>query len=149
MKDVFSQEDTLHWEDCSFRPLVTSRETGGTLSMTDTLVAPGFDPGRHYHEDADEYFLILDGEIEVELEGVRSLKSPGEAVFIPRGKVHSFRNPGNSPARKIVIFTPGGFEAWFAEMAQFQYHVPADMAAIIEAAKRHHMVVVGPPMGPA
>jgi hypothetical protein len=42
--------------------------------------------------------------------------------------------------------TPGGFDTFFAEMAEGGFRIPEDMDAINESAARHNMRFTGPPL---
>lgn len=50
----------------------------------------------NYVHTTDELFMVLDGEVEVELDGAVRHPLPGELVEIPRGVSHSVRNRGAS-----------------------------------------------------
>lgn len=39
----------------------------------------------------------------------------GDFVFIPRGTRHRFTNMGDSDARMLFLYTPGGLEKFFVE----------------------------------
>ena len=52
-----------------------------------------------YVHDTDELILVLEGDLELELQGRWRHCPPGEEVFIPAGAVHSVRNPGSTTAR--------------------------------------------------
>lgn len=101
------------------------------------------------HQDADETFVVLSGDVEFWRDGARFLCTPGQTAFIPRGQPHTFRVVSDSPSRHLVIMTPGGFEGFFAEMAAGQFAIPDDMAAIEACAARYHLSFTGPPLEPA
>lgn len=91
----------------------TSRETGGKRSIIDVEVAPGGGVPAHRHTDHEERIEVVEGELEVTLDGKKRLLRAGEHVVVARGTIHSFRNP--TPDRKATfrgMMTPGhpGFE---------------------------------------
>lgn len=47
----------------------------------------------------DELVMVLEGELEIEIEGELHRPDPGEELFIPGGACHSVRNIGDSTAR--------------------------------------------------
>lgn len=49
--------------------------------------------------DADELLLVLDGRIEIEIEGATLEPQVGEEVLVPAGTVLSLRNAGKAKAR--------------------------------------------------
>ncbi|WP_299539106.1 cupin domain-containing protein [uncultured Streptomyces sp.] len=63
----------------------------------------------HVHEDTDEFFLVLDGELSIRLrepEGERTVLLPQGAVFtVPRGTEHKPYAPSGAA---ILLFEPTG-----------------------------------------
>ena len=81
-------------------------------------VAPGFDTGPHYHTKIEEFFYVLEGEVDLRSGGRFVRGGPGTFVFVPPGAVHSYGNPGSAPARVLFMTSPPGFEQYFEELAQ-------------------------------
>lgn len=148
MKDTLLGPGAIEWLGVHYRTILTSAETAGAMSVTDSVSPPGSGPPRHVHGDADETFVMLSGDSEFWLEGERFSRGPGQAVFVPRGREHTFRVVSDVPARHLVILTPGGFEGFFAEMAAEQCRIPEDMPAIERIAARYHLTFTGPPLAP-
>lgn len=63
----------------------------------------------HVHDDTDEFFLVLDGELRISLrepEGERTVVLPQGAVFtVPRGTEHKPYAPSGAA---ILMFEPAG-----------------------------------------
>lgn len=63
----------------------------------------------HAHDDTDEFFLVLDGELRIGLregDGEREVVLPKGAVFtVPRGVEH---RPSARGGAKILMFEPSG-----------------------------------------
>jgi len=137
----------VNWNGTTYRTILSGPDAGGGMSIVDSVSPPDSGPPRHVHNDADEAFVILTGDCEFWIEDTRFIRGPGEAVFIPRGKEHTFRVASTIPCRHLIILTPGGFEGFFEEMASGQYGIPEDMAKIGEIASRFHMKFTGPPLG--
>ena len=83
-------------------------KVGAALSGQVGVVQGKLPPGGgfqipHWHEDLDEVFYVLEGEIEFLLDGELRLASAGSTVFVPAGTVHAFRNAGDRPARQLVV----------------------------------------------
>jgi quercetin dioxygenase-like cupin family protein len=147
MKHSSLGPDAINWLGVDYRTLLTMGETGGSMSIVDSLSPPRSGPPRHIHHDADEAFVVLTGDVEFWVEGDRFIRGPGQAAFVPRGKEHTFRIVSDIPSRHLVILTPGGFEGFFAEMAAGQFRIPEDMPAIVQSAERYHLSFTGPPLG--
>ena len=146
MKDSILGPDAIEWLGVHYRTILATAETGGAMSITDSVSPPNSGPPRHVHQDADETFIILTGDAEFWLEGERFTRGLGQTAFVPRGKEHAFRIVSDVPARHLVILTPGGFEGFFAEMAAGQFRIPEDMAEITRIATNYHLTFTGPPL---
>ncbi|MEV7670169.1 cupin domain-containing protein [Streptomyces sp. NPDC088752] len=63
----------------------------------------------HVHDDTDEFFLVLDGELYIALRepaGERTVRLPRGSVFtVPRGTEHRPSSPGGA---SILLFEPTG-----------------------------------------
>lgn len=144
--DLTAKPETIEWLGVQYKTILSPSQSGGTLSIVDSLSPVGSGPPRHVHEKEDETFVILSGTCKIWIDGEETLAGPGQSVFIPRGTNHTFKVVGTEPSRHLVILTPGGFEEFFVEMAAGNFQIPADMPAIEEAAKRHNLVFTGPPL---
>ena len=94
---------------------LTAAQTGGALGLIEATCPPGGGPIPHIHQNHDETFYMVSGELEF-LQGDRVLMAgAGDVVFIPRGMTHRFHNPGIQPAKMVFVYTPGGPESLFIE----------------------------------
>lgn len=147
MLEDLSGPGVHEWMGVRYKPILSAAEAGGAMSIVDSLSPAGSGPPRHVHEREDEAFVLLSGRCEFWLEGRTVTRRAGEAFFIPRGREHTFRVIGDEPCRHQIILTPGGFEAFFAEMAQGGFLIPRDMERIDASAARHGLRFTGPPLG--
>ncbi len=53
----------------------------------------------NYVHETDELLLLVEGEIEVEMQGKKIHPKPGEEIFIPAKVVHCVRNIGKTENR--------------------------------------------------
>lgn len=69
-------------------------------SVNDAVVRLGVIDGDfhwHRHDDQDEFFLVLEGELLVDIEGADTITlRPHQACTVPRGVVHRTRAPGRT-----------------------------------------------------
>lgn len=117
---------------------VTFKATGADgafASCFEVVVPPGFDVGAHVHEGSQEFFYVLDGQLDlfafepVERAGdqwqdwkshagdqvVRA--GAGSAMLVPAGCPHAFRNPTDTPVRMLFqSFPPPAHERYFEEL---------------------------------
>ncbi len=141
------RNDTVTWQGSTYRILLTGDMTGGQLGMFEAVAAPEAGPPRHIHRNEDETFYILSGEAIFWLDGEVRNVGPGDVVFAPRGKPHTFHVVGPNPARWVTVLTPGGMEAFFLDMAGKDYHIPRDLADVRRIAAGYELEFVGPPLG--
>jgi mannose-6-phosphate isomerase-like protein (cupin superfamily) len=95
---------------------VTGAESGGSMFAFDCLVGPGGGPPPHRHLAEDELFFLYEGSIEFNAAERTHVVSAGEAIFVPKGTTHSYRNVGEGNALMYTIYTPAGMEGWFREV---------------------------------
>jgi quercetin dioxygenase-like cupin family protein len=108
---------------------VTLLPVGGRIAAIEVVTPAGVPgPPPHYHEDADEFFYVIEGQLGVMCDGTWTSHEPGEYVNVSRGTVHSFRNDGPDEVRVITGFEPQGFERFFLE-----YGIDADEAGAFES----------------
>jgi oxalate decarboxylase/phosphoglucose isomerase-like protein (cupin superfamily) len=141
----------------------------GAWSVFEAVVTPGFDVGAHLHRQAEEFFFILDGELDLlafeprtrttgdwrsweSASGTPVMRGgPGSAMFVPAGCPHAFANPTAAPARMLFLVSPPGHEHYLEEIGELIGRGgPPDPAAIAEVRARHDIqqltpMVVGQP----
>lgn len=59
----------------------------------------------HQHDDTDETFIVLDGELTIDLESGPVILCAGEMLVIPRGMRH---RPHASSEAKVLLVEPAG-----------------------------------------
>jgi mannose-6-phosphate isomerase-like protein (cupin superfamily) len=65
----------------------------GQVQMLNWSLCPqGSSFRRHYHEDMQEVFVILNGEVAMEVEGQMVALKAGDAVFVSPREVHKMTN---------------------------------------------------------
>ena len=95
-------------------------ESGHTLvGVFESNLPPGGGfPLPHLHEDYEEVFHVLEGEIEYRIGGDWTSAPAGSTVCVPRGVVHAFRNVSPVPARHLVVHAPAAALTMLEEMGQ-------------------------------
>jgi quercetin dioxygenase-like cupin family protein len=68
------------------------------------LDASGDQAPLHVHHGGEEAFICLDGQLEVEVDGLRHEVSPGTFIVVPRGAVHTFAIRGG--AHVLAVMSP-------------------------------------------
>lgn len=146
MCDDLSGPGVLEWLGVRYKTILPAAETGGALSIVDSLSPVGSGPPRHVHEREDETFVLLNGQCELWIEEQTFTRGPGETAIIPRGCEHTFRVVGAESCRHLLILTPGGFEGFFADRARGGFCISEDTEQINASAARHNLRSTGPPL---
>jgi quercetin dioxygenase-like cupin family protein len=96
--------------------LATGETTGGHYSIFHVFIPAG-PPGPlpHRHRDADEFFFVLEGRVEVLFEDAWHSLEPGQFLRVPRGTIHTFGDVTADAARMLSGFVPAGFERFFRD----------------------------------
>jgi quercetin dioxygenase-like cupin family protein len=101
--------------------LLAGGETGGEFSLVEVRGLSRSGPGPHI-DPWRESFHVLEGELTFRVEddgAVRTLVAgPGDAVSIPTGVGHAFSVSSREPARFLIMSTPAGIDAFFADAGQ-------------------------------
>ena len=71
------------------------------------------DPGKRLslqkHAHRSENWVVVSGQVEVHLDGKLYLLNPSEAIFIPKGSVHSLANPSTTEPASIIEVQTGNY----------------------------------------
>ncbi len=94
------------------RVTTPAEATDGAYVEMDCTVLPGNGTMIHYHPHQEETYDVLEGALEVSLDGRWRHLHAGQSLTVPRGAVHGFRNSGTVPTRFINVHRPAlGFQA--------------------------------------
>lgn len=105
-------------------PHLGSRQIG----ILESELPPGGGFPGHVHDEYEEAFYVLDGEIEYLVDGVWTKAVAGATVFAPPGRVHGFRNTADKPARHLAISSPADAMTMIEELLHAS---PADVPAVL------------------
>lgn len=94
------------------RVTMSSEATGGAYVEMDCTAEPGSSTIIHYHPHQEETYSVVDGRLEVFLDGRWRALQSGETLTVPVGAVHGFRNSGPEPVHFRNRHSPAlGFQA--------------------------------------
>jgi mannose-6-phosphate isomerase-like protein (cupin superfamily) len=119
----------------------SSEQTRGAFSMVEVIADPGKGVPMHVHGNEDEHFIVLAGKFHIAIGDRRLDLSAGQTAIVPKGVPHAWCNASNVPLHVLAIFTPGGIEGLFRDVAAAR-----DAEEIEVIAKRYGTEVVGPPL---
>lgn len=120
-------------------------QTGGSVTALENVVAPGEGPPLHTHDEQDEIWFVVEGDLRFRLDDEVVAAPAGSWAFVPRGTAHCFQNVGDGPARILVLFTPAGMEQFFERFSQLS---PDEVSpeSFRKLGADQGMTVVGPPL---
>jgi len=127
-------------------------ETGGQLAVLEHQAERGYGSPVHRHDADEETFLVLDGDLRVEVDGEAWAAGAGAVAFLPRRLPHAF--VVTSPqARFLTLHTPAGFDRFTlaagtaADMASAPPvdEFPPDPGALAAMAAAYGIEILGAP----
>jgi quercetin dioxygenase-like cupin family protein len=78
------------------------------LVMFEFEMAPEMNgAGPHFHKQHVDSFYVLEGELEVTVDGETRRAHSGELVYVAPGVVHSFKNASRERVRFLNVHAPG------------------------------------------
>ena len=81
------------------------------VNVSVITMAPGRQgPESHVHQDEDDVFYVLEGELTFKLASGDVAAPAGTFVLVPPGVEHTFSNRTDQPVRVLNIHAPGGFD---------------------------------------
>lgn len=138
--------DPVTWNGTDYRVLLSAEDSDGRIGIFLSEVDQASGPPLHVHDDADETFYVLAGTTVFWVDGEERTVEPGGAAFVPRGVEHTFRVVDPEGGRHLTIVTPGGFESFFAAVAEEGLEIREDMTRIGEIAAAYQLRFTGPPL---
>jgi quercetin dioxygenase-like cupin family protein len=88
--------------------ILASAPTGAAAVVACTVPAATSGPPLHVHAASDETFFVLSGVLLVRADGQVATLPEGGLVHVSHGTPHTFATTPGSPARFLVLHTPGG-----------------------------------------
>jgi quercetin dioxygenase-like cupin family protein len=117
----------------SLRPLLTN-DMGSSIEIFDTSGPAGGGPPPHQHP-WEEIYVVLDGQLEVTVEGETHVLKCGAVAHVPAGAVHAYRNL--TGAHFLTIFSKGEAARFIARVASEVEMVPPDIPGVLRVAGDH------------
>ena len=130
----------------------TAATTGGAFSLVECQTAPGEGSPPHLQRHDLEAFYVLEGEYEFTLGTEVRTHGSGGFVLVPKDVPHRFRNPGPTPARMLILNTPGGLhERFFRDAGEpatlhdaFPPMTPPDVPRLVGIAAQYGIEILIP-----
>jgi quercetin dioxygenase-like cupin family protein len=103
----------------NYRIIISGDQTNGSYAVIEMVVPPNGGPPPHAHEDTQEMFYVLEGEVEFKTENEKKTVGKDGFINIPLGgAVHCFKNKSKEFARLLCTVVPAGLEKMFLEIGE-------------------------------
>ena len=125
----------------------SGEDTGGGFALFEVPAVPGAGPPLHMHHIENEYFFVLDGELDVQVgKEVIRLKAGGSA-YAPRMIPHTWQPAVGREVRFLSLAQPAGhLEAFLVELSKLQQKGRLEPASVKSLFERYEMEVAEPPL---
>jgi quercetin dioxygenase-like cupin family protein len=90
--------------------LLTSEQSGGSIAIHRMTLEPGFVAADHHHPAEEEFFFVLEGELEITIGNTTRIAGPGTFGYAPPHSTHAFKTHGDKPCKVLHWNSPGGHE---------------------------------------
>lgn len=123
----------------AMRLLVGAEQTRGALGIAEFSGSRGAWTVPHQHRGLEECFYVLSGAFAFELSSERFEAAPGAFVMVPRSTPHVLAAVTDE-ASLLVVWTPGGLERMFLELARLHPDSLTDPAIRAAVSQRYDSI---------
>jgi uncharacterized cupin superfamily protein len=97
--------------------LITAEESDGRVGVIELETPPGPAPGAmHCHTREAWTAHILAGRIHIRFADEEKDLDAGAVIHVPPRRAFTWQNALGVPSRILFVYTPGGFERYFADV---------------------------------
>ena len=80
------------------------------FGMNAIVVPPGFESGRHFHDEQEETYFVHQGQLEMEFgDGTTHLLGPGGLARVDAATIRKIRNAGDEDAVYVIVGGKDGY----------------------------------------
>jgi quercetin dioxygenase-like cupin family protein len=117
---------------------LTGTDTNGQYTLIEQNNEPGVGIPPHVHENEDEVFQVLSGQVEMNVGDKTTTLQAGDLIFCPKGVSHSWKVVGEEKARAMLSVFPSGLEGMFRELAELPAG-PPDMIKVTAICRKYNL----------
>ena len=115
---------------------LTGKDTNGMFTLIESVNDPGMQIPMHVHENEDEVFKVLEGQMEITVGDKKTILKAGDLAFAPRNIPHSWRIVGETKAKVVLSVFPAGLEVMFEELSELPAG-PPDFDKVVAISKKY------------
>ena len=79
---------------------------GPRINFALVRIRPGETFQAHYHNLMEEDFFVLEGMVDIVVDGVRHTLAPGDLIHMEPKEIHYLFNPYGQPAKMVAALAP-------------------------------------------
>ena len=99
--------DEMHAQDhgsSTFRPICDGITASGTrLEVHETTLNPGAEPHPPHQHKHEEFLIMVKGRVEVTVDGMSKVVTPGAVSFWKSMSLHHAKNVGQEVAQYVIV----------------------------------------------
>jgi quercetin dioxygenase-like cupin family protein len=130
----------------------TAETTGGRVAVIETLAGTGPASPLHVHRREDEWFYVIEGDLQFWVGGQLIDAPAGSFVYGPHDVPHTF-SVTSEQAKFLLVAEPAGFEGFLRALAEPAGSLtlppppsgPPDMDRLGAVAAEYGIEILGPP----
>lgn len=112
--------------------ILSSKDTDGDVYLVEGIMPKGSSVPMHIHQNEDEIFHVLEGEVQVVLGEQTLVGKAGDIIYLPRGIKHGIKTFGDTTAKVLNYVIPGAnFENFFNELNESKIKASSEETAEI------------------
>ncbi|MEM9919891.1 MAG: cupin domain-containing protein [Bacteroidota bacterium] len=112
--------------------ILSSKDTDGDVYLVEGIMPKGSSVPVHIHQNEDEIFHVLEGEVQVVLGEQTLVGKAGDIIYLPRGIKHGIKTFGDTTAKVLNYVIPGAnFENFFNELNESKIKASSEETAEI------------------
>jgi mannose-6-phosphate isomerase-like protein (cupin superfamily) len=100
------------------RILLSGDESAGRYCLEDVIYAPDWKMPAYHMEESEEYWYVVEGEMEFTVGDLTETCRAGAFAFIPRNTTRAMRNRSGAPVHVLQWSMPAGFDRALQEIAR-------------------------------
>ena len=136
-------QEILHFLEPQ-RLLVGGEHTNYEFALLEGGGRRGFGPPRHLHRHAEETFIVLSGELLIDVDGDQHTAGAGHVAVLRKNVPHTFIVLSEH-ARFLTLHTPAGFDEFVRHVSDLSAGgKDVDRATFAAVAAEHGIDILGP-----